>query len=111
SSITIAEICYGLRMLPAGQRRQQLQARFEQFVAEGFSGGGGRIIAFDEPAARAYAKIMGIRKKKGRPMSISDGQIAAVAQSNHLALATRNITDFESCGIQLINPFEFMSGA
>jgi predicted nucleic acid-binding protein len=103
SSITIAEICYGLRILPVGQRRQGLETRFEQFVGEGFAG---RIIHFDEAAARTYAEIMGLRKEKGRPMSIPDGQIAAIARVNRLNLATRNITDFEDCGIGLINPFD-----
>ncbi|MCI5143677.1 MAG: type II toxin-antitoxin system VapC family toxin [Candidatus Electrothrix sp. ATG1] len=103
SSITIAEICYGLRVLPIGQRRQELETRFEAFVAQGFAG---RTIVFDESAARAYAEIMGKRKEEGRPMSLPDGQIAAVAQTNHLALATRNIRDFIHCGVELINPFE-----
>ncbi len=101
--ITIAEICYGLRILPAGQRRELLQMRFEQFISRGFAG---NIVDFTESAARAYAEIMAIRKEKGRPMSLPDGQIAAIAQVNHLVLATRNITDFEDCGIQLINPFD-----
>lgn len=103
SSITIAEICYGLRILPEGQRRQTLQSRFEQFISQGFAK---NILNFNEPAARAYAEIMGVRKEKGRPMSLPDGQIAAIAQTNYLSLATRNITDFEGCGIELINPFE-----
>ncbi len=103
SSITIAEICYGLRILPEGQRRQSLQSRFEQFISQGFAK---NIINFNEPAARAYAEIMGIRKEKGRPMSLPDGQITAIAKTNYLSLATRNITDFEGCGIELINPFE-----
>ncbi len=103
SSITIAEICYGLRILPDGQRRRQLEARFEAFVAKGFSG---RVLDFDELAARAYAELMGICKEKGCPMSIPDGQIAAVAHVSRLILATRNIRDFIACGIELINPFE-----
>ena len=103
SSITIAEICYGLRVLPNGQRRQQLEERFEAFVAQGFSGS---ILNFDESAARAYAELMGQRKEKGCSMNLPDGQIAAVAQVNHLTLATRNIRDFIMCSIELINPFE-----
>jgi len=102
SSITIAEICYGLRILPEGQRRQLLQSRFEQFISQGFAD---NIITFNEAAARAYAEIMGVCKEKGRPMSLLDGQIAAIAQTNYLSLATRNITDFENCEIELINPF------
>lgn len=103
SSITIAEICYGLRILPEGRRRQSLKLRFEHFISQGFAN---NIINFDESAARAYAEIMGARKEQGRPMSLPDGQIAAIAQTNFLSLATRNITDFEGCGIELINPFE-----
>lgn len=103
SSITIAEICYGLRVLPTGKRRQQLETRFEAFVAQGFHQ---RILDFDESAARAYAEIMGICKEKGCPMSLPDGQIAAVAQVNRLTLATRNTRDFVACGIELINPFD-----
>jgi predicted nucleic acid-binding protein len=103
SSITIAEICYGLRVLPIGQRRRQLETLFEAFVAQGFSG---RILDFDESAARAYAELMGQRREKGCPMSLPDGQIAAVAHVNRLTLATRNIRDFVACGIELINPFE-----
>jgi len=97
------QICYGLRILPIGQRRQQLEMCFEQFVNEGFMG---RILVFDEIAARIYAEIMGSCREKGYPMSLPDGQIAAIAKANQLILATRNISDFKHCEIELINPFE-----
>jgi len=103
SSITIAEICYGLRILPIGQRRQQLEMSFEQFISKGFTG---RILVFDEIAARIYAEIMGSCKEKDYPMSLPDGQIAAIAKANQLILATRNISDFKCCEIKLMNPFE-----
>ena len=75
SSITIAEICYGLRILPDGKRQQQLEERFEAFIAQGFSG---RILDFNESAARAYAELMGQCREKGCPMSLPDGQIAVL---------------------------------
>ena len=103
STITIAEILYGLRIMPAGQRRDGLRVRFEPFLREMF---GHRILGFDEAAARGYGDIMGERKEMGRPMSIPDGQIAAIARANNLALATRNIRDFEGIGLDLINPFD-----
>jgi|GEM_PF-5814831 len=56
-----------------------LETEFEQFVAEGFAG---RIMGFDETAARAYVEIMGLRKEKGRAMSLPDEQIAAIAKVN-----------------------------
>jgi predicted nucleic acid-binding protein len=103
STITIAEIGYGLWILPKGKRRRSLEDRFERFVAEGFEQ---RILDFDESAARLYAEIMGRRKETGRPMSALDGQIASIARANDLAVATRNTRDFEECGLELINPFK-----
>ncbi|HUO83964.1 MAG TPA: type II toxin-antitoxin system VapC family toxin [Thermoanaerobaculia bacterium] len=104
STVTIAEIGYGLNALPAGKRRRELEARFQRFVATGFAH---RILLFDEAAARAYGEIMGHRRRRGRPMSALDGQIAAIASANQIALATRNVRDFEQSGIEVINPFDF----
>lgn len=81
STITIGEIAYGLRILPDGKRRTALNDKFEQFIAQAFAQ---RVVDYDEPAARAYGEIMGVRKESGRPMSIPDGQIAAIARCNHL---------------------------
>ena len=106
STITIGEIAYGLRILPQGKRRSRLGERFEHFVAQAFAH---RVLAFDEPAARLYAEVMGARKERGRPMSAMDGQIAAIARCNHLAVATRNVADFEHCGLDVLDPFR--SGA
>lgn len=104
TSVSIAEIGYGLRVLADGQRRGILQNRFEQFIAQGFEC---RILNFDKFAARVYAEIMGHRKEMGNPMSFPDAQIAAMTRTNNLNLATRNIKDFENCGIDLINPFGY----
>lgn len=102
STITIAEITYGLSCLPDGKRHKDLEFRFLRLLKEGFTD---RILPFDEACAHAYGAIMGLRKKEGLPMSVLDGQIAAVAIANGHALATRNIKDFESCGLDLVNPF------
>lgn len=103
SAVTIGEIEYGLRILPDGKRRLQLKERFERFVALAFAQ---RVLTFDEPAARIYGEVMGHRKELGRPMSVPDGQIAAIARSKGFTVATRNTSDFEDCGVELANPFE-----
>jgi toxin FitB len=103
STITLAAIGYGLHAMPDGKRRRSLEDRFEEFIAEGFDQ---RILGFDVVAARAYGALMGRRKNLGRPMSILDGQIASIARANHFAVATRNVDDFEECGVGLVNPFE-----
>ena len=98
SSISIAEICYGLQSLPEGQRRDNLVSRFEQFVEQGFSQ---RILDFDANAARAYGEVMASRRHMGKTMSALDGQIAAIASIHYAKLATRNVGDFEHCDIEI----------
>jgi toxin FitB len=103
TTISIAEIGYGLRILADGQRRRLLQSRFDQFIGHGFDS---RILDFDRPAAEAYAEIMAFRKEIGSSISFPDAQIAAITWVSRFILATRNTKDFEQCGIGLINPFE-----
>ncbi len=102
STITIAEINYGLKSLPKGRRRLRLEAKFEEFIQKGFTQ---RILNFDEKAVQRYGDIMSTRKSMGRPMSVPDGQIAAIAFSQGFDIATGNQKDFEGCGAKVINPF------
>ena len=86
----------------SGKRRQAISARFDQLIDRGFNQ---RTLLFDTSAAFSYGDIMAITRKLSRPMSVPDGQIAAIAKSNGMNLATRNIRDFEATGIALINPW------
>jgi hypothetical protein len=101
TAITRAEMLYGLESLPAGKRRSILQAALERIFGE-FSG---RILPFDEEAARLFGKIVAARDAQGRPISQFDGMIAAIARSRNAALATRNTGDFENCGLRMIDPW------
>lgn len=102
STITIGEISYGLGILPIGKRRSALQKSFDKLVDHAFEN---RILVFDEKAARLYGEIMSERRQLGRPMAIADGQIAAIAKCNGFGIATRNVQDFDDCGLGIINPF------
>ncbi len=103
STISMAEIAYGISILPVGRRRAELKERFEQFVGRAFAE---RVVNFDIGAALIYGEVMGVRKELGRPMSVPDGQIAAIARWKGMALATRNVVDFEECGVELVNPWD-----
>lgn len=102
--ISQAELLYGVALLPHGARRAGLQTAIDLILAEDM---GGRILAFDQDAARAFAAISASRRKKGRPISEMDAQIVAIAFSRGATLATRNIRDFEDCGVKLINPWNY----
>lgn len=103
TTISVAEIAYGIYVLPDGKRREALEIAFNKTIKEAFKH---RVFSFDETAAHLYGKIMSHRKKLGRPLSILDGQIAAIAAAQNAILATRNIKDFLDCELKLINPFE-----
>ena len=102
TTITQAEMLYGIEVLPSGKRRTNLAAGSERMFTQLFSG---RILPFDEEAARMYAKIMAGREALGRPISQSDAMIAAIARSQDATVATRNTKDFEHCGIRIVNPW------
>lgn len=102
TAITEAELRYGVEILPAGHRRERLAAEIESTLREDFSR---RILPFDSAAARAYATIMADRRATGRPIGQSDCQIAAIARSRGVPVATRDVTDFAGCGITVVNPW------
>lgn len=102
TSITQAELWFGARVLRPGQKRQSLEAMLSLIFDEDFAG---RIFDFDSAAASAYADILVQRRAAGRPMSQFDGQIAAIARVRGAAVVTRNVADFEGCGLVLHNPW------
>jgi predicted nucleic acid-binding protein len=102
TTITQAEVLYGIELLPAGKRRLRLAAIIEKLFAEDFQG---RILSFDQESARTFAKIVTGRGKAGHPISQFDAMTAAIARSRGAAVATRNTDDFEQCGIRVINPW------
>lgn len=102
TTITLAEVLYGVEALPPGRRRTRLLAAVEKMFAEGFEG---RILPFDEDAARVFASLVASRDRAGRPISQFDAMIAAIARSHRAAVATRNTADFDRCGISVIDPW------
>ena len=104
TSITQAEILYGLQILPAGRRRTQLEGAVEEMFEEDFAG---RVLPFEEAAARGYARIAAERRRLGRAdIQHFDAQIAAIAVSARAAIATGNVRDFDDCGLKIINPWK-----
>jgi predicted nucleic acid-binding protein len=102
SAVTEAELRYGIEILPLGQRRQQFGIALNGMLAQDFAG---RILAFDSAAALMYATIAADRRTSGRPISQFDAQIAAIARSVGATLATRNVADFQGCGISIVDPW------
>ncbi len=102
SSVTIAQVHFGIELLPDGGRRIDLESGFDRLMSQGFDG---RIVTFDAPAARVYGTLMAHRRNAGTPLASLDGQIASIARVHGFVIATRNTGHFAGCGVELVNPF------
>src|SRR2546423_2898734 len=101
SSITLAEIRYGLARLPEGRRKQVLV----DAAADVFHAFSDQVLPVDAAAAEYYAIIASARERAGRPIPGFDALIAAICRSRGATLATRNLSDFDGIGIELIDPW------
>lgn len=102
TSITEAEIFYGIELLAKGKRRDSLLAAAEGMFTEDFAG---RILGFESEAARHFAVIAARRRALGKPIRQANAQIAATTQAHGARLATGNGPDFADCGIVVIDPW------
>lgn len=104
-TIVLAELRYGIARLDEGRRRESL-LRFWQATRDRFVG---RTFAFDIEAAAIYGDIVARAERLERTVKVGDGQIAAIALSQSMPVATRDTQDFEPTGVDLINPWDSSS--
>jgi hypothetical protein len=101
SSITVAELLFGIGALPEGRRKDMLAARIDglldQFAA--------RILPFDTEAARHYADLAVNARAAGRGFPTPDGYIAAIAAAHGFAVASRDMSAFTAAGLTVIDPW------
>jgi predicted nucleic acid-binding protein len=103
TAVTAAELLYGVARLPAGRRKEQLSKAIRGLIEEDLDG---RVEPFDATAATHYADLVSDRESAGRPISVADAQIAAICRKLQATLATRNMSDFQDTGIELIDPWQ-----
>jgi hypothetical protein len=101
TSVTVAEIRYGIACLPDGRRKHDLH----QAANEVFATFPRQVLSFDVAAATAYVDVVAGREADGNPISGFDAQIAAICRCQAATLATRNTKDFIGTGISLIDPW------
>jgi predicted nucleic acid-binding protein len=102
TSVSEAEIFYGIELLAPGKRRESLLTAAEKTFTRLLLG---RVLAFESEAARPFSRIVVHRRALGRPVGHADAQIAAIARVSGAKLATRDTDDFEECGIEVVNPW------
>lgn len=101
TAITLAEVRYGIARLPEGRRKQALLTAADEI----FSAFDDQILPLDTAAAECYAVIASSRERAGKPIGGFDALIAAICRSQGAALATRNVTDFDGTGVEIVDPW------
>ncbi len=103
TATSLSELLVGIEILPEGKRKEGLGAALSELIIGLFES---RVLPFDERAAMVYAPLINRAKTKGCPISVADGQIAAIAASHGFSVATRDTMPFVAAGIPVINPWE-----
>lgn len=103
TTITLAELLAGVRRLPAGRRRDELESVIEAAVRPYRDTRS--LLAFDEAAATQYAEVLAMRAQAGLPISTADAQIAAICRGHRAVCATRNTRDLAKTGVEVANPW------
>lgn len=101
SAVSLAEIRFGIAALPAGRRRDRLFAAFETQVLPLFDG---RVLAFDDAAASAYAHLRAEARSAGVAIAMADAMIAAIALTHGFAVASRDVGPYLQAGLTVIDP-------
>ena len=101
SVITLHELDYGLKLMPKGKRRSNLEQKLRQLLSEY----GGFVIPIDKLEASHAASFRVEARQQGRVMHLADSLIAGTAKVHNLSLATRNVNDFTGVDIEIINPW------
>lgn len=101
SSITVAELLFGIGALPDGKRRDLLAARIDGLLDQFI----GRVVDFDTPAARRYADLAVRARAAGKGFPTPDGYIAAIAAAHGFAVASRDTGAFNAAGLTVIDPW------
>jgi predicted nucleic acid-binding protein len=102
TAVSIGELLTGVRALPEGRRRAGLLDAIDMTL-QSFAGS---VLAYDEVAARHYARLQQARRAAGRPLAVEDGMIAATCIAHGATLATRNTDDFTGLHLALIDPWD-----
>ena len=101
TSVTLAELLFGVAAMQNGKRKNRLNAAIDGFIGL-YSG---RVLPFDAIASRHYASLAVTARRKGRGFPMPDGYIAAIAAAHGYLIASRDVAVFESAGLKVINPW------
>ena len=103
SAVTIGEIQFGISQLSTSNRRTELEIWLGAALTDQFAG---RVLPLDADTFMTWGQLAARQRRDGQPMAVMDSLIAATALHHQMVLVTRNVADFMSSGLSLLNPWE-----
>jgi toxin FitB len=104
SSVTLAELLFGIGALPAGRRRDGLTQALDGVLGLFRD----RVLPFDTDAARCSAGLAVSARSVGRGFPTPDGYLAAIAASRGYRVASRDTAPYEAASVAVINPWQHL---
>lgn len=102
SVVTVAELRHGVERLAPGRRRAALESWLNGELPDRFEG---RLLPVERDVADAWGRLVARLERRGRPVDAMDALVAATAECHELRVVTRNVSDFESTGVGVVNPW------
>ena len=103
ASLVVHELEFGLQLTPPGRRRERLRSDLSRFLGSYAE----RILDLDRASAEWAARLRADAARSGRPSNLADMLIAGTAKAHRLAIATRNVRDFDGMDIDVVNPWDY----
>jgi len=101
STLTLGELQYGIELLPSGKKKNDLIAWFDEinsYYSE-------IALPVNNSISLRWGEMRAILRGQGVQLPVIDGLIAATSIEHNFILVTRNTSDFESTGVQCLNPW------
>jgi hypothetical protein len=102
TTTVLGELAVGIERMPPGRRRADFRRWLDALIVEDFAD---RILTFDVEAALIYGRVVAEALARGRPPTVGDAQIAAVARCKGMAVASRDVGTFEALEVAVIDPW------
>jgi toxin FitB len=103
TAISLSELLLGIAIMPEGLRKNEISTGLHALLAKLF---GTRVLPYDREAAIAFSKVLSAARRAGKAVSMTDGQVGAIASVHGFAVATRDEAPFVALGVNVINPWQ-----
>lgn len=103
SAMTLAEVRYGIEILPPGRKANLLwrwyHGEFIRLIED-------RVVPLDDAVALHWSSLRARSRRAGRTLPFAHSSILSTAVVHGLIVVTRNVRDFSGPGAVVLNPWD-----